>query len=65
MDHRGIEFDVKEMAGSPVQWRWIVYRRQPYGRVALGEMIGTRDEAIALCKIEIDCGFDLMHKRNR
>jgi hypothetical protein len=56
MQHRGIDFEVKQ-CGSSTQWRWIVYRRQPQGAVALGMIEGTSEDAIAACKCEIDQGL--------
>ena len=53
MDHRGTNFEVVEV--SPYRWRWIIYPKKSLrlGKV-VREVTGTRQEAIANCKLEID-----------
>jgi hypothetical protein len=53
VDHRGTNFDVVEV--SRYRWRWIIYPKKSLrlGKV-VREVTGTRQEAIASCKLEID-----------
>jgi hypothetical protein len=58
MEHRGIEFEVKQKEAASARWRWIIYRSQGQGPVVLGDIVGTYDDAVAKCKNEIDKGID-------
>jgi hypothetical protein len=53
VDHRGIDFEVVEV--SPFRWRWTIYGKKSshVGKV-MREVTGTRQEAVANCKLEID-----------
>jgi hypothetical protein len=53
MDHRGTNFEVVEL--SPMKWRWTIYPKKSsaIGKVTR-EVTGTRQQATANCKLEID-----------
>ena len=53
MDHRGTDFEVVEV--SPLKWRWTIYPKKSshIGAVTRG-VTGTRQQAIAQCRLEID-----------
>jgi hypothetical protein len=48
-----MNFEVVEV--SPFRWRWVIYRKKSshIGKV-MREVAGTRQEAVANCKLEID-----------
>jgi hypothetical protein len=50
--YRRIEFGVHE--ASPSVWRWAYYPQIGAGPVKPGEVMGTREAAIAICKKAID-----------
>lgn len=58
MKHRGVDFEIKPLVPAEAGWRWIVLRYQPNGPMALGQVMGTMDDAIAACKREIDDTLD-------
>lgn len=57
MEHRGIEFEVREF--EPSKWPWTIYPKKELSPKIIGdEVCGTREAAVAACKREIDNGLD-------
>jgi hypothetical protein len=55
MKYRGVNYGLKKLEPSdPEKWEWKIYPKKEMGNVVRGEVIGTRDEAEAACKKEID-----------
>ena len=53
MDHRGTDFEVVEV--SPLKWRWTIYpKKSSHIGAVTREVTGTRQQAIAQCRLEID-----------
>jgi hypothetical protein len=63
MDHRGTIYEVEEVA--PFRWRWTIYPKKSshLGKVSR-EVTGTRQEAIANCKLAIDRKLERQAERS-
>ena len=54
--YRGIEFGLEEF--GPRKWAWTIYRAKGPGIRQRGEIVGTRDAAVADCRKAIDTLLD-------
>jgi len=57
MEHRGVEYAIRKIADN--QWEWTIYGSKSSGAGKVrGTVTGTREDAEAACKREIDSGLD-------
>jgi hypothetical protein len=64
MQHRNLEFDVVEV--PPHKWRWTIYPKKSLGLGKVErEVWGTRRDAVAQCKLEIDRKLERLQHAKR
>ena len=56
MKHRNIDYGIREI--SPTEWEWTIYPKKEDGAIVRRNVTGTREQAEAACKREIDAGLD-------
>jgi hypothetical protein len=59
MKHREIEYALKQL--GPDKWQWTIHPRTGQG-VVRREIKGTREQAEAACKKEIDAGLQRIER---
>jgi hypothetical protein len=52
MEHRSVSFEI-DILGADT-WRWTILPRTPWDLTLVGQLRGTREQAVDHCKVEID-----------